>query len=207
MPVKLVLGVLSAIFAIAYPIAIYVGLSRFSVRGMGIVLIALTLPGAVFKIWRRRSEARRLIGLSLSALALIGLALAFDDERFMRAYPVLINAALLFQFAWTLRSPPTMVERFARMQVDDLTEAERAYCRAVTIFWSLFFVVNGAISAAFALFASRGAWALYTGLIAYLVIGACFAVEFVIRKYRFRHHAPQSALDRAFARIFPNPDP
>ena len=200
---KVVLGILSALFAVAYPIAVYVGLSRFSVRSVALLILALLLPGAILRIWRRRDQARQLIGISLSALCLVVLALCFDDERFMRAYPVLINAALLSQFAWTLVRPPSMVERFARMQVDDLTDAELAYCRSVTLFWSLFFVANGALSAALAIFASRGAWALYTGLVAYLLIGACFAVEFVIRKYRFRHHAPANALDRLFARVFP----
>ncbi len=204
---KLALGILSALFALAYPLAVYLGLSHFSVRGMGLLFIAVLLPSAAFKIWRRRAQARQLIGLSLSALALIGLALAFDDERFMRAYPVLISAALLLQFGWTLWHTPPMVERFARMQVDDLTDAECAYCRGVTLFWCGFFAVNGALSAALALFASRGAWALYTGLIAYLAIGLCFAAEFALRKYRFRHRAPRSALDRLFARIFPNEAP
>lgn len=206
---KLVLGILSALFVVAYPVAVYVGLSRFSVRGVGLVLVALLLPNALIRIWRHRAEMRRLIGLTLSGLLLIALALAFDDERFMRAYPVLINAALLVQFGLTLRAPASMsmVERFARMQVDALTDAERAYCRGVTRFWTLFFALNGALSAALGLWASRGAWALYTGFIAYLVIGSCFAVEFVIRKYRFRHHAPQSALDHLFARLFPADTP
>jgi uncharacterized membrane protein len=205
--VKLALGILSALLALAYPVAVYVGLSRFSVRGVGLLLIALLLPNAISKFWRRRAQAKDLIGLTATALFLVLLAMAFDDERFMRAYPVAINAALLFQFAWTLRRPPSMVERFARMQVDDLTDGELAYCRGVTRFWIGFFAVNGALSGAFALFASRETWALYTGLIAYVAMGLCFAVEFVLRKYRFRHHAPQNALDRLFARVFPNPSP
>ena len=204
---KLVLGILSALFAIAYPLAVYLGLSRFSVRGVGLLLLALLLPNALVKLWKRRAQARHLAGLTLSCALLIALAVLLDDERLMRAYPVLINAALLLQFGWSLRRPPSMVERFARMQVDDLSAAECAYCRSVTAFWSGFFAVNGALSALLTLFASRAAWALYTGLLAYVAIGTCFAIEFVIRKYRFRHHVPRHALDRVFARIFPNPDP
>lgn len=200
---KIAFGILSAIFVAAYPLTVWLGLSKLSVRHVAAILLAFLVPGAAIRIWKHRSQAKQLLGLSVSAVLLIGLAMAFNDERFMRAYPVIVSAVMLIQFAWTLKSPPPMVERFARMQADDLNAEELAYCRSVTVIWSLFFAANGTACALLALAGSRDAWALYTGLISYVLMGLLFAGEFVVRKYRFRHHPPQNALDRAAARIFP----
>lgn len=200
---KIAFGVLSVLFVAAYPLTVWLGLSRLSVRHVAAILLAFLIPGAAVRIWKHRSQAKQLLGLSLSAVLLIGLAMAFNDERFMRAYPVIVSAVMLAQFSWTLKSPPPMVERFARMQTNDLNAAEITYCRSVTVIWSLFFAVNGAACAVLALFGPRSAWALYTGLISYVLMGLLFAGEFVVRKYRFRHHPPQNVLDRLAARIFP----
>lgn len=200
---KIAFGVLSVLFVIAYPLAIYFGLSRFSVRRVAALLLTLLLPGVVIKIWRHRSQAKQFVGLALAATFLIGLAMVFDDQRFMMAYPVIVSAAMLSQFGWTLVRPPSMVERFAGMRVDQLNEAERIYCRGVTVVWCLFFIVNGAIASGLALLEARGAWALYTGLLSYVCMGLIFAVEFSVRKYRFRHHPPINLLDRLAERIFP----
>jgi hypothetical protein len=46
------------------------------------------------------------------------------------------------------------------------------------------------------------AWALYTGLVAYLLLGAGFASEFILRKLWFRLYGDGLA-DRILARVFP----
>jgi uncharacterized membrane protein len=43
-------------------------------------------------------------------------------------------------------------------------------------------VVNGALAAYTAVFASREAWALYNGVIAYLLMGGLFAGERLLRR-------------------------
>jgi len=78
-----------------------------------------------------------------------------------------------------------MVERFARLKVDDLSQAELGYCRAITAIWCGFFVLNGLTSALLAIWGTRSAWALYSGLIAYLLMGLLFAAEYLVRKARF----------------------
>ena len=45
----------------------------------------------------------------------------------------------------------------------------------------MFFALNGAAALYTARFTPLETWALYNGLIAYLLIGAVFAVEFAIR--------------------------
>ena len=61
---------------------------------------------------------------------------------------MLINLVLLVGFAGSLRDGTPLVERFARMQVDDLSPAEIDYCRKVTRSGASFFVLNGSIAGA-----------------------------------------------------------
>jgi uncharacterized membrane protein len=139
----------------------------------------------------------------LSVLVVVALAAVFDDKRFVLAMPVLINLVLLYGFASSLRATP-MVERFARMQDPNLGEEQVAYCRTVTKVWCGFFVLNAAVCAALALFASVSLWALYTGLIAYVLIGVLGTTEYIVRKARFREYGPHLH-DRLLAKLFPPP--
>ena len=45
-------------------------------------------------------------------------------------------------------------------------------------------------------------WALYTGLVAYVLMGILFAVEFVVRSWRFRNYQG-TVLEPLFERLFP----
>jgi uncharacterized membrane protein len=101
----------------------------------------------------------------------------------LRLYPVLVNAALLGVFAYSLIYPPSMIERFARMNEPDLPAQAIGYTRRVTQIWCVFFGSNGAIALMTALWASPAIWALYNGLIAYLLMGLLLAGEYVVRRH------------------------
>ena len=89
---------------------------------------------------------------------------------------------LLVVFAASLAFPPTAVERIARLSEPDLPPSGVAYTRRVTQVWCGFFVLNGALALATALWMSDRAWALYNGLIAYGLIGLLFGVEWLVRQ-------------------------
>ena len=155
-------------------------------RELAWVLLPVLLTAALARLPReRRARSLQALATPAAMAVLIALTALLDDRRFLLAMPVLVNAILLVGFAGSLFSETTLIERFARMQVDDLTREEVEYCRHVTGTWSVFFVVNGSIAALLALFAPLSWWALYTGLLAYVLIGVLGASEYVIRKYRF----------------------
>lgn len=196
------LAALNGLIVLAYPVAVYLSLSRLGARGAGLVLAALLLPGLAQRLrGARRQDLLVVLRLPLGVLALLGLAALLDDRRLVLALPVLINLALLAQFAGSLRGTP-LVERFARMQQPQLGPAQIGYCRAVTKVWCGFFVLNGATAAALALAAPLSWWTLYNGLLAYLAMGVLGAGEYVVRKARFREYGP-GLHDRLLARIFP----
>jgi uncharacterized membrane protein len=195
-------AVLNGLLVAAYPVAVYVGLTRFSARGLGLLLALLLLPGFVSKLRNaRREDLLTVARLPLSILALLALAAILDDARFVFALPVLINLTLFVQFASSLSGTP-MVERFARMQHPDLPAAHVPYCRSVTKVWCAFFLCNALVSGLLATFAPLSWWTLYNGLFAYLAIGTLATVEYVVRKFRFRDYG-KGLHDRVLARLFP----
>jgi uncharacterized membrane protein len=114
-------------------------------------------------------------------LCLIILLVILNNVLIARLYPIIINLALLTVFALSLKNPPTIAERFARLKHGDaLPEKAVKYCRRVTQVWCAFFVTNISISAV-TLFMSMKVWSLYNGLISYIMMGAIFTIEYIVR--------------------------
>jgi len=115
------------------------------------------------------------------ALLLVGVAIWSNALLPLKLYPVLVNAAFLAAFGWSLTTPRSMVERLARLTEPDLPPSGVAYTRTVTKVWCGFFIVNGAIALATALWASEATWSLYNGVIAYVLMGILFGGEYLVR--------------------------
>lgn len=115
-------------------------------------------------------------GLLLAAAAIIS-----NAWLPLKLYPVMVNVAMLCAFGFSLISPPSMVERLARLREPDLPAEAILYTRRVTQVWCVFFVVNGSIALATALWASPDIWSLYNGVIAYLLTGLLFGGEYIVR--------------------------
>ncbi len=198
---KTLLAIVNTALVIAYPFAVYLGLTRFGAREVGLVLLLLLLPRLVASA---REAAKEHLGavlrVPLTIALLVGLGAALGDGRFFLALPALVNIVLLANFAASLRGPISLVERMARLQEPELPPGGPEYCRKVTKVWCGFFVVNGAVAAGLALWGEVTVWALYTGLVAYLLMGLLFTAEFVVRKRTFRRFG-DSLPDRLLARV------
>ena len=169
------------------PLLIFCGLYYFDPRTLGaIVLVAIVL--------RQRRQLRRfIVGLSVGQQIAMGVPILLgtsvvltNDEQLLLLYPAAVNAAMLCLFGASLLQPPTTIEQIARLREPDLSPAGVRYTRALTLIWCSFFIVNGAVAVYTALGASREAWALYNGLIAYLLMGALLAGERVARPWLMR---------------------
>ena len=90
-------------------------------------------------------------------------------------------------FALSLWSPPTVIERLARLGrgVAELPPDAVRYTRHVTEVWCGFFTLNAAIAIWSALAASREVWALYNGFLAYVGMCVLFFGERVVRRVNF----------------------
>ncbi len=194
---------------LAYPLAIYLGLRWAAPRTLAIIIAALLLLRLAAAHKSAPSETRRLFLLGIPIVLILGLAALFQDGRYFLFVPSLISFAILVSFGRSLleRYGPPMVETFARIQDPDLPDNEVPYCRRLTGVWCVFLAANTLTALGFALFGSIEAWALYTGLLAYLLMGSLFAGEYVYRAWKFRRYQ-KSPFAPIFRRLFrSNPIP
>ncbi len=166
------------VFAItaAYPLLVYFGLGHFEPRYLALLLAGLAVLRALSsrdRFWWWAAGA----GLLLAAVSAVG-----NQLLPLKLYPVLVNTVLLIVFGASLAHPPSMVERLARLREPDLDAHGVAYTRRVTQVWCAFFVLNGSIALATCLWASDKTWALYNGLIAYVLIGLLMGGEWLVRR-------------------------
>jgi uncharacterized membrane protein len=175
------------VLVIAYPLAVYYGLTHLSARAVSAMVLALLVPGIAIRFRNAdRATFWSLMRIPIAILVLMVFGMATDDSRFVLAMPVLINAALLIEFGSTLHEGAMpMIERFARMQVPELDAPRQTHCRQWTIHWCVFFVMNGGAAAALAVFAPLEWWTIYTGAVAYGLMGSMFIIERVHRYFRF----------------------
>ena len=162
--------------ALAYPPLVYAGLRALPALGLGIALLA-----AIAARLALSPSGPFATALAAGAVAFATLLL-LEPVAALRAWPVLLSLALAAVFAWSLRHPPSAIERIARITKPDLPPEGVAYTRKVTAVWLCFFLANAAIAAWTALFARLETWTLYNGLVSYLIIGAIFAVEWAVRR-------------------------
>lgn len=166
-----------------YPLLVYAAIGRFGPSGVAAILAAVCLVRLV--VLRLRGGVSLggpyLELLCVGGVVLAGVSFWLDSAGAVLYYPVLVNAALLLVFAASLVSPPSVIERIARLRDPALPPAAVAYTRHVTAVWALFFVLNGAAAFYTARFTPIETWALYNGLIAYLLMAALFAVELGVR--------------------------
>ncbi|MCH8620678.1 hypothetical protein [Undibacterium sp. TS12] len=176
--------VLAVILTVLYPLVIWFGQGQVEPRWLaGLLLLAAATRIPTFKV-SRVARWSMVCALLLAACALWANALLP-----LKLYPVLVNAALLAVFGYSLLVPPSMVERFARLREPELPDAAITYTRRVTQVWCVFFIINGSIAFATALWATPAIWSLYTGVISYILMGLLFAIEYLVRlRFKRIHH-------------------
>ncbi|MEY3882682.1 MAG: hypothetical protein RIQ94_3478 [Pseudomonadota bacterium] len=95
-----------------YPLAVYFGsqyLEPWKIASLLIVLLLVRL--AVTYSNRHWSSALLLAGIGYCVFSMWS-----NELGTLRLYPVLVNALMLLVFGWSLFSPPSLIERLARLQ-------------------------------------------------------------------------------------------
>lgn len=167
-----------------YPALILVGMRYFSPRYMGLMFLGMACLHR-FALPRQAGLLRsfgRAEWLAFAAIVLSSsLAAWTNNETVLRCHPAVVNLIMMLAFARTLRRPPSMIERFARLSNPHLPPAAVAYTRNVTRVWCGFLGLNAGIAFYTAFCTSREAWSLYNGGIAYVLVGLLLAGEFIWR--------------------------
>ncbi len=173
------IGLVLLLAGLSYPFAVYFGQQQLSPRFFALLLGGLWLVRLLSQA--QRPGSRWMAAAALSFCLLLGLA---DNPELLRWYPVLISlfGLCLFGLSLSRRFGPPLIERLARLREPELPEVAVRYTRQVTKVWIGFFLGNGALSGALTLWAPLSWWALYTGLIAYGLMGLLFAGEWLVRQ-------------------------
>lgn len=164
------------LITLLYPLAIWLGHGQVEPRLLAVLVVVAALTrGVTLKV--SIASGWWLAG----ALMLAATALCSNAWLPLKLYPVMVNLAMLCAFGFSLISPPSMIERMARLREPDLPAEAVLYTRRVTQVWCVFFLFNGSMGLATALWASPEIWSLYNGVIAYLLMGVLFGGEYLVR--------------------------
>jgi uncharacterized membrane protein len=162
-----------------YSLAVYFLHNKISPTAL--IAVALFFIGV--RISFSRSAIARLWRLPLGVAIVALVAIAFLNQVLAtKAYPVAMSLAAAATFAMTLRCPPSLIERFARIRRPELPPEAVGYCRRMTVVWVAWLTVNGFTAAILAMWGSLDAWALWTGLLSYIGTGMLIIGEIVYRR-------------------------
>jgi uncharacterized membrane protein len=203
---KAVIAAISALFVIASPWVLYWTLSQHEVGVAAAVLIGWVIVRTIPLVIAARRE-QRLAALQLPAIALAFACLGWisNNGTWLLVLPSATQGSFGLVFLRSLRGTP-LIEHFARMVKPELGAGELAHCRLWTKIWGVYLLVLAAIGLGLARWASLAVWTVYVGVIAYVLVGALFAVEYVIRKIRFRDYG-RNPLDWLLGKLFPAAPP
>lgn len=180
---RIMINSLIGVLTMLYPLAVYFGtqyLEPWEIAAILMVLLGVRLLAShSIKHW---GSPLLLVGMVYCAFAVWS-----NGMLTLRFYPVIVNAAMLAVFSASLLSPQTLIERLARIQHPDLPSEGVIYTRHVTQLWCAFFIVNGGIALATALWGSFELWSLYNGLIAYVLMGVLLGGEYIVRLKTQKH--------------------
>lgn len=172
------------LITLVYPLAIWLGHGKTEPR----LFAGLLLLAALTRLWTMKAGSASRWWLA-GALVLAIATVWGNAWMPLTLYPVLVSSVMLGVFGYSLVSPPSIIERIARRREPDLPLAANQYMRRVTQVWCAFFLVNGSIALATALWASPAVWSLYNGVISYLLMGLLFGGEYLVRlRFKRRHH-------------------
>jgi uncharacterized membrane protein len=111
--------------------------------------------------------------------------------------PVLIPLSVLAVFAHSLRAgqTPIVTRVAAQIRSQALPVELQTYTRHVTQCWVVLLSMLAVGSVLLALFASARLWSVMTNIVWYVLIGAMFLIEYLYRRWRFRHLQHESFVE------------
>lgn len=161
-----------------YPFIVYVGLNWFEPSILALFLVSLTLIRVFFSKKKTAIPLIRIVGIN--AILLLSFNVFANSTLLLKLYPVVINFSFFSVFIYSFFKPPAVITLIASV-TDKLTENAVIYTRKVTLVWCVFFMLNGFI-ALWTVFQSDEYWALYNGIISYLLMGVIFTCEWLVRR-------------------------
>ncbi len=173
------------LLVVAYPLLVYLHIDDVNPTWYGGVLLAVVaLRFVLVGSTKRVSDWLMLTLVSVYCF----LIMFFESELLVKFYPVFMSVGMGILFLASLFDAHTLIERFARAGGKIPPPQAHRYLRTLTAAWGILLLCNGAISAYTAWFTSVGAWAVYNGVISYMIFISFAAIEWGYRGYYKKRH-------------------
>lgn len=170
---RILLNSILMTLGILYPFALWFFpldslLSLFVVLGVLWILRALVLQQREYAI----------LGVLVCGVFLM--YFIFKEQNWLYFYPIFINVALLFYFAYSLKGE-ALITQFARKKNPHLSDFAMNYTRNLTKIWCGFFIGNILITLGLIGLEDKFYWSLYCGVISYILMGILLVGEIIFR--------------------------
>jgi len=177
---KLLLRTIGILLGITYPFLVYFGIQQFNASVFAIIiLVALAIRGystiAMLNIWQTTS----LIVLVTYSLIIA----ALNSQSMLLFYPVVASISIACVFFLSLKDKQPLLEKIAERTGSVINKHAKHYLHWLTFTWGILLIINGAIAAYTAFYLTLKEWALYNGLISYLLLGSFFIIELIFRYF------------------------
>ncbi len=181
-----------AVVTAIYPVIIYFGLNHFGPRTLALIFIVALFVRAW--LWEMFTRPEKIIYVILVG-GLCLFAAWIQSEQLLRYYPVLMNFAIASFFAVSLFSDKTLIERFASVFERKIDDRAKIYMTRLTIIWALILSINGVVSFYTACCLSLQQWAIYNGVIAYIIFIVISLMELLVRRNYKKRYASEYLAD------------
>ena len=187
----------STLLLLIFPLLVYLALKFISLETLSLGLVILY----TVRLFLRKNEhtgkksIRQVPLLIFMLLAL--LSLLTKDVSYILMQPFALSVILYFIFFLSLIYPPTVVERIYMSRKRKLSSTVKNYCRTMNKVWCLFFCLNAAGAFYTAMYCDITLWAIFNGLVTYLLVGGLFSVEYLIYRERLRKSIPEAESDES----------
>lgn len=174
---KIILNIIIIILSIGYPFLFFFGKQQLGIEKISIIMIF---------VWGLRiilTPKGKSLFFSILMILFFAAAALLQSERSMYWYPVIVSTVMLLLFSTSLLSKQSFIERLARLHQPNLPPSGVSYTRKVTQIWCVFFIANIAVTVGLIFIEAWHWWALYTGIIAYILMGILFVGEWLYRHF------------------------
>ena len=160
-----------------YPAVAYYGLANgVAWVGLSMLMLILAYQAILFK------EKRRSF---LGAIIIISLGIGLAQSAMVKLVPVVIHISLFMLFYQSLKNGEPLIEKFASLDFPVFPPGMKVHCLQVTQVWTFFFAFIIVFNFALVTWGSDEAWALFNGVLLYILIGLLVVGEYIWRRIRF----------------------
>lgn len=175
-------SIVTSILFLLYPYLVYRGVQE------GVVWFAPAVIATVYLYQAVRARTKRVRIQKTGIVITLFLGAIFFQDVMAKLIPIIIQLSLMLFFGKTLLRDkgPSLVERFAQLEFPVMPPVLSRYCRHLTIMWTGFFAFNVVACILLALFAPVEWWAIFTGVLIFMLTAVLMVAEYIWRFFLFR---------------------